>query len=729
VTVYSSGGIDIQGVLSATGTVSQPITFTALSANSGQANQWNGITVEGRATLAYVTIANAATALGLSGATGSFDHLTLMDSARGFSAGGGATVTTLTNSTFTDNTGDAAQLFDSPTNLGSFANNSFAGNGFDGVALYGGYVTRSETWPATTGQIKLAGSGDSGSVGVAVGAALTIAPGVNFYAVPSAVNFDVQGTLYAVGTASQPILFQSDPYPGKWNGITVEGGAAFSHVSILDANTALSVNDAPVSIHDSTIINDNFGIANCATPSCPIVHAENNDWGTPSGPAPLGTGPGVSYHLVTIGNSTVEVLDVSVQPWVGETFQQYNGPADSSDGGSDGSSTDGGWYSGSANNDMASTGEPVNTGTGSYEYSHTDLTLAGRMPLIFARSYNSRTAAVSPGPLGYGWTFTYGISLTTPDNGSTIHVTFGTGRADIFHRQTDGSYVAASRQFDTLAANRDGAYDVRDKKQYDYHFSQGGALQSITDRSGNVTTLTYSGSGHLASVSAAGSRSLAFSYNGGGQISAVTDNSGRTVLFGYSSAGDLTTAIDPRGNSLTYAYDGGHQFTSGVDRNGHTFVTNSYDNTDAGRVISQVSARGDVTTFNYYNNGSNGVTVVTDPRGARTTYTYDNQMRLISLQNALGGLTTYTYDAQGDRLTATDPNNHKWTYSYDSRGNMLTKTDSLNNVSTWSYDTGNKPLSMVDPMGQVTSYTYDAHENLRTQTDPLGNTATYTYTV
>ena len=45
---------------------------------------------------------------------------------------------------------------------------------------------------------------------------------------------------------------------------------------------------------------------------------------------------------------------------------------------------------------MYGVAEPVNTGTGSYEYSHTDLSLAGRTPLIFSRSYNSRTAAGSP---------------------------------------------------------------------------------------------------------------------------------------------------------------------------------------------------------------------------------------------------------------------------------------------------------------------------------------------
>jgi len=170
------------------------------------------------------------------------------------------------------------------------------------------------------------------------------------------------------------------------------------------------------------------------------------------------------------------------------------------------------------------------------------------------RSYNSRTAAVSPGPLGYGWTFTYGISLTTPDSGATVLVTFGTGRADVFTRQSDGSYSAAAGQFDALTANGDGTYDVRDKMQTDYHFNGAGALLSISNHNGNATTLGYNGAGQLTTIAVAGGRSLTLAYNGDGRIASVTDNSGRTVSFTYSLAGDLTAVTDARGYVTVYSY-------------------------------------------------------------------------------------------------------------------------------------------------------------------------------
>jgi len=535
------------------------------------------------------------------------------------------------------------------------------------------------------------------------------------------------------------------------DGIRVVNGGRLSirDSTITRVSTAVRVDHATASIYNSVIADNSYGISNCA--GCPIVHAENNYWGTTNGPAPYGNGPGISYHQESFydpnTNTTryYNVPDVAVEPWLGEStaLRQYNGPSGNGGGGSGssgtgGSSASGGSYAGSANNPTASVAEPVNTASGSYEYSHTDLSLGGRTPLIFARSYNSRTAAISPGPLGYGWSWTYGIALTsapavsgTVPASPTVQVTFGTGRTDFFTGQSDGSYAAAPGQFDTLAATLDGGYDVTDKDGTVYHFSSAGALQSMTDHNGNVTSLAYNVAGQLSTVSVAGGRSLTLAYNGDGRIAAVTDNSGRAVTFGYSPTGDLTTVTDPRGHTTTYGYDGGHQLVSGLDRNGRAFVTNSYDAVDSGRVVTQTNALGAVTTFAYYLDASvapaRSVTVVTDPRGAATTYTYDSQLRLTGVRDALGHTTSYSYDAQGDRLSATDPNNHTWTYTYDARGNMLSKTDPLGATTTYTYDARNRPLGVVDPLTHTMTYRYDARENLLARTDALSHTTSYTY--
>jgi RHS repeat-associated protein len=505
--------------------------------------------------------------------------------------------------------------------------------------------------------------------------------------------------------------------------------SAFSN----NANAAISIGgSSTVSVHNSTFIDNGFGIS--CSPCTPTIHAENNNWGALNGPAPYGDGEGITYHTTydPITGLTTVIPDVSVVPWTGyDTWQKIiNGPPSSGNGGQGGVGSGfgggggGAWDDGSANNNTVPAAEPVNTADGSYEYSHTDLSLGGRTPLSFTRGYNSGTAATSPGPLGYGWTFTYGTNLVSQNSATTILVTFGSGRADVFTQQPNGSYTAAPGQFDTLIVDGNGTYEVLDKSRNDYVFSAAGALQSIVDRNGNVTTLTYNGN-QLQTVSTAGGRSLTFTYNGGGQIATVADNTGRTVSFGYSGAGDLTGVTDPRGNTTTYTYDTGHQLLTGVDRNGHSFVTNVYDSTTNGHVIQQTNALGGVTTFTYYQ--ASGITVMTDPRGATTTYTYDTQLRISTVKDAAGTTTTYGYDAQGDRTSVTDGNGFTTHFTYVGAGNMESRTDPLGRVTSWTYDAGNQPLTMVDPQNRTTQYVYDLNENLRTITDPLNNVTTNSY--
>jgi Domain of unknown function (DUF6531) len=65
-------------------------------------------------------------------------------------------------------------------------------------------------------------------------------------------------------------------------------------------------------------------------------------------------------------------------------------------------------------------GDPVNTATGNFSETYTDLAIPGRgVPLVFSRTYNS-LAASTVGPLGFGWTFDYQMSLTFGYNSATV---------------------------------------------------------------------------------------------------------------------------------------------------------------------------------------------------------------------------------------------------------------------------------------------------------------------
>lgn len=435
----------------------------------------------------------------------------------------------------------------------------------------------------------------------------------------------IQGALTAAGTASAPITFtsrQATPSHGDWYGVRFEAGArgnlsyatiayagaypgyspygalalqdssptldhltiahsssygaaivggrvTISNSSITQASVGLNVDHATVAIHNSVIANDSFGISNCA--GCSVVHAENNYWGTPSSPAPYGSGPGISTHQVSVTDPntgqtyTYNVADVAVEPWLGE--------------------------------------------------------------------------------------------------GATLQ-----------------PYAAAPGQFDALAANSDGSYDVTDKDQTVYHFSPGGALQRITDRNGNVTSLGYNGGGQLTAVSAAGGRALALSYNGDGCIASVTGNSGRGITFGYSPAGDLISVTDPRGHTTGSAYDA------------------------VGRTVA-----------------------VTDALGRAATLGYDAGDDVITRTDALGHSTLTAYDAEGNRLSGASPRGDITTHGYDD-ANYLTSLASGAHGMVCTYNGDHVRVgSAVD--GVSTGDVLDLAAGLPTvlQQGTSGVTTTYLY--
>lgn len=146
-------------------------------------------------------------------------------------------------------------------------------------------------------------------------------------------DLSVEGSLISTATTNSPATFAgiSDTSVGgatndlaqiwsgglQWYGIatrTVSGDPSptveLPNVRILDAITALKDPSGDETI-SGTITNDQVGIAGPAKAddgTCPdgTVTASNVNWGTPTGPAPYGSGPGVSGCVV-------------VKPWVGES--------------------------------------------------------------------------------------------------------------------------------------------------------------------------------------------------------------------------------------------------------------------------------------------------------------------------------------------------------------------------------------------------------------------------
>ena len=181
------------------------------------------------------------------------------------------------------------------------------------------------TLPAAGLQIVPANSGTgwtSAGLQVAAGVTLTVLPGavVKTEDWPQTAGIVVYGTLLAEGTEQSPIVFtsitddsvggdtngdggQTTPQTGDWSGIVAGSGSVvrLDHAVLSYAGTALSVDagDADVSFH-GVVSHDQVGVW-----SMWYVDATNVDWGSPTGPSPIGSG------------IPVEGDGVVVVPWVG----------------------------------------------------------------------------------------------------------------------------------------------------------------------------------------------------------------------------------------------------------------------------------------------------------------------------------------------------------------------------------------------------------------------------
>ena len=440
------------------------------------------------------------------------------------------------------------------------------------------------------------------------------------------------------------------------------------------------------------------------------VRAENNWWGSDSGPAPYGSGNGINFRTCYDSVRRVYYICeyyVDADPWLGKGHWVTSQLG----------------HSGPASRYQAYEADPVNTANGNYSYGYTDISIPTRgLPLGFARTYNSLTP--DQGPVGWGWVHNWQFSLVEYADGS-VFVTFGDGHGEKW-TWTGSAYEGDPGVYGILVKNGDGTHDLTQKDRTHYHFDPSGRLLFVEDRDHNVTTLGYDIDGRLATITEPAGRILQLAYTSPVSttlISRVTDPGGRTVDYAYSAAGDLETVTDVTGQVTSMTYDANHRMLSITDANGHTFVNNVYDAN--ARVTEQYDALGNKWTFAY--DEPDHKTIVTDPLARDTTYLYDAEWRLVTETDALNQSVSYAYDADGNRVSAIDKLGNDTLYAYDDRGNVLVITDTVGSETHTAYDVWNNPLTQADALGRVTTYAYDANSNLTQRTDALSNSTVWTY--
>ncbi|MDY6822586.1 MAG: DUF6531 domain-containing protein, partial [Thermodesulfobacteriota bacterium] len=313
------------------------------------------------------------------------------------------------------------------------------------------------------------------------------------------------------------------------------------------------------------------------------------------------------------------------------------------------------------NNDLLrtpATNDPVSTVTGNMYHDETDLTLKGRgLDYVFTRSYNSAPArSEKDGPLGFGWTHSYNMSLRANDYGDCPNCAPGSGAGKapengngktasisyIDERGGEHTYLvnestlavtAPPGEFDQLQLDTPaaGQYTMLFRNGARYVFDGPADLKTVPGRTarlsyiedpyGNRLTMAYDANGRLTGVSdnlgVSGRNGLTFTYSGGDlHIQSVSDWSGRVWSFGYDAAGNLVSVTNPLSQTTTYTYaDSSHLLKDMVlpaDRNGdHVTTTFAYYRNH--KAFYYANQKGETETLDYdlYRQR----TRVTDPRG------------------------------------------------------------------------------------------------------------------
>jgi RHS repeat-associated protein len=253
-----------------------------------------------------------------------------------------------------------------------------------------------------------------------------------------------------------------------------------------------------------------------------------------------------------------------------------------------------------------------------------------------------------------------------------------------------------------------------------------GQLQTQTLPTGQLV-YTYDGEGRQKTVSAPDGVTVTSDYDEAGQLqsSTWTGPVSGSVSRTYDPAGRVDTQSVAGGQTIVFTYDNDDIVTSAGSLSLTPHPQTGLITDTALGVVADQRSYNDADELTSYQATVSGTPVfsVTYPQR-------DNIGRIRQKTETLDGVTTtydYEYDATG-RLTKVKKNGAEIAaYAYDANSNRLTKT--AVGTTTYTYDDQDRLLSLnFEPGTLNTSYTYTANGELQSKT-VNGQTTQYTYDV
>jgi len=234
---------------------------------------------------------------------------------------------------------------------------------------------------------------------------------------------------------------------------------------------------------------------------------------------------------------------------------------------------------------------------------------------------------------------------------------------------------------------------------------------AIVDPNGTHTTIRYTPSGWLSSVST-GSHITKFYYNETGDLTKAILSDGSSLKYTYDDARRLTGIENTSGDTINYTLDlmGNRTRTETKNAFGKTTRVKKETFDELGQRLSISKSRNHSYKYSYDLNGN--ITTITTPLGHRTIRSFDQHNRLAKQINTQGGVTEVSYRDDNLPTKLVEMRSLSTQLHYDSHGNLTHQISPDSGTSTYIYDSASNLIRHTDARGITTQHTYDALNRL-----------------
>ncbi|MGG5314610.1 DUF6531 domain-containing protein [Enterococcus sp. AZ072] len=257
--------------------------------------------------------------------------------------------------------------------------------------------------------------------------------------------------------------------------------------------------------------------------------------------------------------------------------------------------------------------------------------------------------------------------------------------------------------------------------QTNYEYNEEDEITGVRQGDGSLIKYDYDDYGNIEKLTYADGSEVKYNYDELDRLTKVTDSDNKTTTYEYDEAGNMTKIKRKDGtvSTLSYRLDNRVEKIVHQDKKGKTIASYQYAY-DADNYVSEETITQDgkiiVQTYEYDSLGQVAQMTVSDKKKknelASYAYSYDLAGNKLSSTETIDGkeqTTNFTYD-DNNRLISMENSEQTIRYEYDKNGNRI-KQSGTDEVLDYIYDTENRLLAVKDNQGLLMAALYDGDDN------------------